>query len=225
MSRILIELHCHTQDHSYDGRIAAEEMVRILVKKKFAGVVITEHSYIWPMEELEELRTKAGAPRSFLMLSGQEVRCTLNEVVLGDLLVYGAERNLPDGTSPLEIFEILKATGGFCTAPHAGVPRIGFGDQVRSFPITAVETWNGRYGPIAAANSRIIAEESGLPIVGGSDSHKEDEVGGGGTIFPRMPASLQDIKHMIEGGECKPWQPGPLDKALRWIKARNSEDD
>lgn len=221
MSNVLIDIHCHTSDHSYDGKVPGEVLVRTLAKQGFAGVVLTDHNYVWPAAELEELRGRAGVGAEFLLLSGQEVRTAHDGVMYGDLLVYGLEESLPDETSPMEVFKRVAAVGGFCIAPHAAVPRIGFGNHIASFPVTAVEGWNGRYGREVSAQSRRLAEEQGLPQVGGSDSHAEREIGGGGTLLEELPRDLAELGGMIRDGRCAPWQPSPLDVARRWMRGQS----
>ncbi|MEO8377870.1 MAG: PHP-associated domain-containing protein [Candidatus Sumerlaeota bacterium] len=217
MRGFLIDLHCHTRDHSYDGKVPASTVVRTLYEKGFSGVVLTDHNYVWPDEELADLRADCGFGDRFLILSGQEVRTALNGVTYGDLLVYGLKESLPDDTSPLQIFSLIEGTSAFCTAPHPAIPQIGFGDHVGNFPVIAAETWNGRYGKDNAAKARILAEQHSLVQVGGSDSHHEREIGGGGTLFDSMPQSLADIQRFIREGMCEPWQPSRLAAAKKWL--------
>ena len=56
MSSFLLDLHCHTLDHSYDGQVPAAKICRTLLAKGFHGLVLTDHNYVWPTEELAELR-------------------------------------------------------------------------------------------------------------------------------------------------------------------------
>ncbi len=220
MNRFLIDLHCHTQDHSYDGQVPAEEMCRKLLALGFAGVAFTDHNYVWPQEELEELRERAGLPGHFCLFSGQEVRTASEGIVRGDLLVFGVPVCLPDDTDPRELFRLINEHGGFCLAPHPGVPRIGFEEDLANFPIVAAESWNGRYGRDVARRSRLLIDACGLPEFGGSDAHRPEEIGGGGTTFPRTPESLEDIARMLSAGEGQPWIPGSVDRMRRWLRKR-----
>ncbi|MCC6547644.1 PHP domain-containing protein [Candidatus Sumerlaeota bacterium] len=218
MPGFLIDLHCHTRDHSYDGKVKARDMVAKLHSLGFSGVVFTDHNYVWPEEELAVLREECGLSNdNFLILSGQEVRTAMNGVTYGDLLVYGLKESLPDDTSPLQIFSLIEHGTAFCTAPHPAISHIGFGDHLGSFPVIAAETWNGRYGKDNSAKAVVLAQEHGLPQVGGSDAHHEREIGGGGTLFGEMPHSLVDIQRLIREGSCKPWQPSKLSAAKRWL--------
>jgi predicted metal-dependent phosphoesterase TrpH len=64
------DLHMHTSRHSSDSITDPFDLVRSAVAAGLDGIVITEHDYWWPDEELEELR--AAAP-GLVILSGVEV--------------------------------------------------------------------------------------------------------------------------------------------------------
>lgn len=218
MRGFLIDMHCHTLDHSYDGKVPARDIVAKLHSLGFSGLVITDHNYVWPEEELAQLRAECGLGESFLILSGQEVRTAMNGITYGDLLVYGLKESLPDDTSPLQIFSLIEHSAAFCTAPHPAISHIGFGDHLGNFPVIAAETWNGRYGKDNSAKALLLAEEHQLPQVGGSDAHYEREIGGGGTLFDAMPRSLADIQRFIREYRCRPWQPSKFSAAAkRWL--------
>lgn len=214
----LVDIHCHTREHSYDGKASAVEVVTGLRRQGFSGVVFTDHNYVWPPDELEELRAQANLPTDFLLLSGQEVRTSVKGLIAGDLLVYGPARALPDGTEATEIFEEVEDCGGFCIAPHPAVPLIGFAPHVSAFPVAALEVWNGRHGEKANAAARALAEEAGLPAIGGSDTHRIEDIGGGGTMLPRVPTSLEELQLMIRSREARPWHPGMLAAAKQWMR-------
>lgn len=208
----LIDLHCHTRDHSYDGKVPAADIVKRLYKSGFHGVVFTDHNYVWKEKELEAVRAEAGVPREFTILSGQEVRTSLEGMVYGDLLVYGLREALPDGTSPIRLFRMMEGTEAFCIAPHPAVPRIGFGEHVGDFPVLGIETWNGRYGNKFTPEAKALAKRHDIAPVGGSDAHAESDIGGGGTMFEERPGRLVDIARQLRSGAAKPWKPGRFRK-------------
>ena len=91
---MLLELHSHTAEHSACSHAAAVDLVRRIYEIGLQGIVITDHHFLWPDEELEGLRRSVGLPESFVVLSGQET--TTSDV--GDVLVYGAHESIPAGT-------------------------------------------------------------------------------------------------------------------------------
>lgn len=213
----LIDLHCHTRERSFDGRVPAVDIVRQIAEVGFQGVIFTDHATVWPPEALEELRAESGLGPEFLLWSGQEVRARVEMRGAGDLLVYGPGGNIADGTAAEEVFRRTESAGGFCIAAHPAVPRIGFGPYAGDYPVTALEVWNGRYGPKAAAAAEELAAHLGLPGVGGSDTHRPEDIAGGGTLLPRRPESFADLKLMIACGEAKPWKPKAPKRVLDWL--------
>ena len=75
------DLHLHTSRHSPDSVTDPFDLLRSARRAGLDGVVLTEHDYWWPDEELAELR--AFAP-DLVILSGMEVTGRG-----GDVLVYG----------------------------------------------------------------------------------------------------------------------------------------
>jgi predicted metal-dependent phosphoesterase TrpH len=213
---MLVDLHCHTLEKSYDGKVPALMVVRTLLEHGFDGVVFTDHNTPWQPEELAALRREANLPGEFFLGSGQEVRTALGDLIAGDLLVYGPLESIPDGTQITEVLELARRCGGHCIAAHAGAQMVGLGSRVGDFPLLAVETWNGRYGARVAKESQRLARQFGLMETGGSDAHQDKELGGGGTLLPTMAYDWEEIARQIAAGEARPWRPGWLGSLERW---------
>ena len=75
------DLHMHTARHSPDADTDPFDLVRAAIQAGLDGIVITEHDFLWPQEELDELR--AAAPQ-LVILAGVEVTGRG-----GDMLCYG----------------------------------------------------------------------------------------------------------------------------------------
>ncbi|MCB2155938.1 PHP domain-containing protein [bacterium] len=215
---ILFDLHCHTQEHSYDGHLPAVQLLQGSVEAGFSGVVITDHNTVWTADELADLRREAGVPEDFFLASGQEIRTAVDGIICGDLLAYGLTENIADGIDPAEVLRMLDEAGGFCLAAHVGQPRWGFCEKIADYPIRVAETWNGRYGNSHESRAVPLAEDYGLIQTGGSDAHNPDQVAGGGTILEERPADLADLGRILLAGKCKPWKPNVMKRTLRWLK-------
>ena len=92
---MLLELHCHTAEHSRCSVVGAVDLIRQVHAKGLQGLVFTDHHYLWPADELRVVRRAAGVPDYFLIFSGQEV----TTAEYGDVLVYGAPRTIARGTT------------------------------------------------------------------------------------------------------------------------------
>src|SRR5512142_3544889 len=91
---MIFEMHCHTAEHSRCSHVHAAEIVRRNYEIGLQGTVLTDHQYLWPEEEIRELRRWAGIPEDYILLSGQEV----TTADTGDCLVYGAGESIAKGT-------------------------------------------------------------------------------------------------------------------------------
>ncbi|MBI1292724.1 hypothetical protein GC173_16030 [bacterium] len=211
----LIDLHCHTRERSFDGRIPAVELLRGVLAHGLSGVTFTDHNTPWPAEELDRLRQEVPLPADFFLAAGQEVRTVRHGVTWGDLLVFGLDEPVADGADPILLWERAHAAGGFVLAAHPGARGHGMGEHLGDLPILAAEVWNGRYGERVARESEALAERFGMIPFGGSDAHKPEDIGGGATWFPRMPESMADIGAMLRSGECRPWRPTFLERVKR----------
>src|SRR5690606_16065299 len=148
--------------------------------------------------------------------SGQEVNVTSDDHPMGDLLVYGPLQPIAEGSDIDDVLEQVRAAKGFAIAAHIGAAK-GLREHVGDFPLAAAEVWNGRYGPKSEKLSRTHAEQTCLPLVGGSDAHDPDKVGSGATQFSdsfEQLVSLNDLGRAIQAGRCEPWKP-PKSTGLR----------
>jgi predicted metal-dependent phosphoesterase TrpH len=106
------DLHLHTSRHSPDSVTDPFELLTAARAAGLDGVVLTEHDYFWPDEELDELR--AVAP-DLVILSGIEVTGRG-----GDMLVYGITDPFafPKGIGWGELSREVHRQGGACVAAH-----------------------------------------------------------------------------------------------------------
>ena len=106
------DLHLHTSRHSPDSETDPFDLLAAARKAGLDGVVLTEHDYMWPEDELEELR--ATAP-DLVILGGVEVAGRG-----GDMLVYGITDpfKLPKGIAWGELTREVHRQGGVAVAAH-----------------------------------------------------------------------------------------------------------
>ena len=55
---MIIDIHNHTSRYSSCSIINPDELIKIYIKNKIDGICITEHNYLWPKKEQEELQKK-----------------------------------------------------------------------------------------------------------------------------------------------------------------------
>lgn len=197
---MLFELHCHTSEHSACSTVSAAELVRRVYAKGLQGVVITDHHYLWPDEELAALRREAGVPEHFLILSGQEVSRT----EFGDVLVYGAGEALPRGTKVAEIRQRWPEAAVVWAHPYRG-GRTARAEKLSSPLLHGVEIFNSNH--TVRENSQGLRDWHQLRFtaIAGTDTHASSYAGLYPTHFDHPVLSIVDLASEIRHGRCRPF--------------------
>lgn len=196
---MLLELHCHTSEHSACSHVRAVEHVREAMGLGLDGLVITDHHYLWFDEELEDLRRLSGAPRGFLLLSGQEVYSR----EFHDLLVYGGDRAYPVRTRASAIRRNHPDAALVLAHPFRWGQEPP--DELLTHPLLdAVEVHNGQQTD--GENARGLDAYRRLVVAGtaGSDAHFHGTAGSCPTLFERPVETLEDLAVEIRAGRCRP---------------------
>lgn len=195
---MLLEMHSHTSMHSPCSVVDPVTLVNLVSKRGLNGIVLTEHHYLWQVEELEWLRKKTGVKKDFLILSGQEVGTDK-----GHVLVYGADRTID------EIFtlEELRATfpGAALVWAHPfrwhGCPS----DEDLTSPLfDGIEVLNSNQSVSENALSLDSWKRLSFNAIGGSDTHSKDQAATFPTIFEKRLETMEEIIQEIKERRCKP---------------------
>lgn len=197
---MLIEMHSHTSEHSACSAVAAVDLVRQVYACGLQGVVITDHHYLWSDDELAGLRRRAELPGYFLLLSGQEVSTR----ELGDVLVYGAGRAYPGGTSLAEIRREFPGAALVWAHPYRNGRRPS-AEKLQGSLINGVEIFNSnhtvrenRYGLEDWHRLRFTA-------LAGTDTHDVGYAATYPTHFYHPVAALEELAAEITAGRCRPF--------------------
>jgi 3',5'-nucleoside bisphosphate phosphatase len=196
---MLVEMHCHSAEHSSCSRIPAVELVRQVRAKNLQGLVLTDHHYLWSAAELDQLRRAAEVPAEFLILSGQET----NVPLYGDLLVYGAPAAIPRGTPLGEIRSRYPEAAIVWAHPYRDGREPAL-EQLRSELLDGIEIFNSNH--TVRGNSRALQawRELGFTATAGTDTHASGYAGIYPTQFQIPVASLEDLVAALKGGACRP---------------------
>lgn len=174
------DLHLHTARHSPDADSDPFELVRAAVAAGLNGIVITEHDYMWPDAELEELR--ASAPE-LVILGGVEVTARG-----GDVLCYGITNPfaLPRGIGWPELCREVHKQGGACVAAHPNRWGQPFEKLVREQnpELDGIEVMSNNMDPgLRARAAELLKKYPHFAQLGNSDSHQPNTVGCCCTVF------------------------------------------
>jgi predicted metal-dependent phosphoesterase TrpH len=190
------DLHLHTSRHSPDSVTDPFDLLRAARRAGLDGVVLTEHDYWWPDDELAELR--AFAP-DLVILSGMEVTGRG-----GDVLVYGITDPSPffRGIHWVDLVREVHTQGGAAVAAH---PNRWGQPFERLVAETAVELdgievlSNNMDADLREKAADLLARYPHFAQLGNSDSHDPATVGCCYTDFAADIRTAADLVAAIRG--------------------------
>ena len=206
---MLIDMHTHTAQHSYDAIQSPEEL---LIEAKGLGLdalCFTEHDAFWDRDELARLGRRYG----ILLFPGSEINTEE-----GHFLVFGLNRYVFGMHKLPFLSQQVESAGGALVAAHpyrrrgiSNTSPSGLASIVRqtrkdkSFGYChALETFNGRGTKIQNAFSIKLAHALAFPGIGGSDAHSPGDIGLCATEFKTRINDMDDLVTAIRNGFCAP---------------------
>jgi len=197
---MLLEMHAHTAEHSRCSSIPAMDLVTQVFAKGLQGIVFTDHHYLWSDKEIDRIRRSAGVPNHFLIFSGQEVATP----EVGDVIVYGAGRAFPHGTSLVEIRESFPEAALVWAHPYRKGRRPE--DAALLLPVLdGIEIFSSNHS--VRENSRALGDWHRLRFtaIGGTDTHGTGYAGLYPTLFDHPLGSMTELASEIRKGRCRPF--------------------
>ncbi len=193
-------MHCHTAEHSPCSNAAAKELLRQIYRKGLQGVVLTDHHFVWPDEELKTLKTDAGLPDFFLVFSGQEV----STADMGDVLVYGVDHPISKGTSAAAIRTTYPHAALVLAHPYRHGKKPGQ-EKLLNPNIDGVEIFSSNHS--VAQNTRGLREwhRYRFTAIAGTDTHGVAYAGIYPTMFDHPLETIIDLAGEIKKGRCRPF--------------------
>ena len=190
------DLHLHTNRHSPDSVTDPFELLESARAAGLDGVVITDHDYFWPEDELAELR--AAAP-DLVVLSGVEVTGRG-----GDVLVYGISNpfELPKGIAWPELCRAVHRQGGVAVAAHPNRWGQPFERLLRDpgVELDGIEVMsNNMDDDLRAKAAKLLVKYPRFAQLGNSDSHAPETVGVCYTDFDCVIRTAADLVAAIRG--------------------------
>jgi len=190
------DLHMHTRRHSPDSVTDPFELLEAARIVGLDGVVLTEHDYFWPDEELTELR--AFAP-DLVILSGMEVTGRG-----GDVLVYGVTDPvaLPKGIAWPALCREVHRQGGVAVVAHPNRWGQPFEKLLREpgVEFDGIEVMsNNMDADLRAKAVELLKTYPHFAQLGNSDSHAPETVGCCYTEFDYEIRTAADLVAAIRG--------------------------
>ncbi|MFH1836053.1 MAG: CehA/McbA family metallohydrolase [Methanobacteriota archaeon] len=172
---MIFDIHVHT--NAVDGKNTPREVVEQARKIGLDGIAIVDHNEVRGSIEAQKL-----AGTGFTVVPGIEFSTTGGHIIcLGSVDVpekyLGVTYKREKYAAPEEILDLIKDIGGIAIAAHPyDKIRKGVGDVVYDLSFDAIEVKNG-HTLLNTKNPLQVADELGLPKVGGSDAHNINEIG------------------------------------------------
>lgn len=197
---MILEMHCHTAEHSSCSHAGAADIAQRNFDLGLHGTVLTDHHYLWPPEEIEELRRKLKVPDYYLILSGQEV--TTPE--LGDVLVYGADVAMEKGTRLASIRKHFPDAAIVWAHPyrHENIPT---SDNLFHPLIDGIEIFSSNHTVAESSQGLRNWHDLKFTAIAGTDTHALSYTGLYPTIFDHPILTVKELAFEIRAGRCRPF--------------------
>lgn len=197
---MVLEMHCHTAEHSICSHIDAASLAQRVFDKGLEGIVITDHNYLWMPEELSELRRRTAVPNFFVILAGQEVSTS----DAGHVLVYGADRTIPERTSLSRIRREFPRAAIVWSHPYRD-GHIPLPEHLLDPRLDAVEIFGSNHTVSELSRGLNDWHRYKFIAIGGTDTHSFSYAGMYPTIFDHPVATIEDLVAELKAGRCRPF--------------------
>ncbi len=199
--RFRLDLHVHTRRYSPCAEALDPECLGLAMEKAgLNGLVITEHDYLWPAEDIALLNRKLKNKRIY---RGVEVSSSN-----GHFIVIGLDGL--DGIKPGIAIERLVPLIHFYEAAiiwahpclHYGNTAAPLNGSQMPPGLHAVEVASGVTCGKDSRATRAMARRMGWAAVGGSDAHIPGQVGCAYTLLNELPENEKHLAAVIRKGRC-----------------------
>ncbi|MCI7738605.1 MAG: CehA/McbA family metallohydrolase [Lachnospiraceae bacterium] len=222
------DMHCHTKNGSLDGKINIEDYIRILRRKGFQGMLVTDHNSYNGYRSWKKLHSQTHQYDDFVVLKGIEY----DTIDAGHVLVI-----MPDGIKlrllevrgmPVQLLvHVVHRYGGILGPAHPyGAKFVSTmrskkmertKDLIEKFDF--VEAFNTCELPESNAKARELAQRFHKPGFGGSDSHVEKYVGTAYTDIDYDIRNCNDLIYAVKNGYvvgCGGKEREPVRQGVLW---------
>lgn len=201
---MLIDLQVHSNFGSPDSALSYEQIIEGCQNADIQGVALTEHRAV------DSKAPAVFARAGLVLVPGREVSCAGAHLLIlsADASVFD---DLPVLIDPQTLARIRKHAAIVWAHPAAPAGSSAYAPRLPKVgplkgSIDAVEVLNGRHlhFPDAIGIAQELAAELGVALTGGSDAHREGEVGR--CVTAVKAGKSQDASGVVEAikrGDCR----------------------
>jgi 3',5'-nucleoside bisphosphate phosphatase len=198
---MIVELHCHTSEHSSCSHVNAVELIKRAFTLGMQALVITDHHYQWNNIDLKEIKQRAGVEDIFNVLSGQESHTS----DYGDILIYGAKTTIEKQKISLEEIREKNPEAAIIWAHPYRNNKIPEKEKLLNPLLDGIEIFNSNYSFAEAARALKDWHELKFTAIGGTDTHALSYTGSYPTIFDHPFSTIKELVTEIKAGRCRPY--------------------
>lgn len=182
-----IDMHVHTSKYSSCAKMTPEQMVQGAIASGMDGVVITEHNYLWTMEEIKELQVKYPQLK---ILRGIEVSTDQ-----GHFLVYGinSAHSFFKGMPFVELVRCVHELKGIIVIAHPCRYSDTIAKEILEIPLDGIEVMSTNVLTYMKDAIQIIQDYHKIPGICGTDAHNIESLGIFATDFKVSIRTEQDM--------------------------------
>ncbi|MCC6142641.1 MAG: PHP domain-containing protein [Candidatus Hydrogenedentes bacterium] len=197
-----LDMHLHTRRHSGCSSIDESKLIHRAIEAGVDGIVITDHHYQWPAEELDALVHETGRP-DLLVLSAFEYTSSR-----GDILVYGLApeqaATFRPGLDPEQMLDWAHQMGAACIAAHPTRAGLDYDDRILRMPFEGIEVKSVNLKPHEQDAAKALAARLGRPATASSDAHRIEDVGAYATVFDGKVGCMAELVDALQAGAFAP---------------------
>lgn len=194
---MLFDMHIHTQEYSPDSGVSIKKILSMAIEVGLSGICITDHDSRGHRHDAKRLSDESG----LVVIVGMEYTCQE-----GHLLVFGADR-LKQYMPLAQALTEIKRQSGVAVAAHPfrwDTPLMGAAVRKCAQELDGVEAFNGSATSTENLEAYNFAQEHGLLMFGGSDTHHSSRLGRFATdIVTSIRDELDLISHIKKARENK----------------------
>lgn len=179
------DLHIHTT-FSSDSRTRPKTLVdQLVAHPAIKAAAVTDHNTV---NGIRTIRQLAIPYPDILIIPGTEIT-----TLQGDIVILGCEELPPKPWSIENVIDFARENACISIAAHP-FREFGLGDYAADSGVDAIEVLNG--GSSASANkaAQQLAQSMGMPGVGGSDSHRPEDLF---SVYTKVNAGL-DVDEILK---------------------------
>lgn len=218
---MLIDMHCHTNKGSIDAHIGIDDYIKLLPELGYNGMLVTDHN------SYNGYYSHRKHSSDFKVFKGIEYdTCDAGHVIIIMPTKFDTGCLTERGMPIRYIIKLVHSNGGVIGSAHPfDYKLLGMGNIKKWRLLENLDVWsqldfiegfNSCGNEITNFLASQLAKYLGIPSTGGSDSHRKDSLGLGGTIINDTPRNEDELIEIIkDASKIKVWKGSSYyDKAI-----------